>query len=458
MPLCQFCGTQGAYQRKTRSPEWRCRNCKKEWDGKAGSYGQKPEHGMKPDVSARVMNVPDELKVSVTIDPADRQLLYGARSVFNRFSNLIVGVLLFAFGIILAKGTVSGFSWIGEWVGASGIFIGVILLIRQLSKLAKPRTTSPDLEGDGKGSHSILDHLLNREVNGQKPYPRHKDDHGLGVLWSFGNDGQATYERLVFLALFGIAYLVLVGVVTVSFYLDVFFGDGVHWFVNDGPVEPVDSMYFLPGAMWFSLPGLCLLWLVVVTGVALNSVAGFWSIKKWIGMGSIPFVLFGICFIAPWLMGTATPFTTPTPGFERGVDLGEFKRSGYSECPNCNLLGANLSSADLIGADLRGARLAEADLFWSNLSDADLTNANLDGVDLHGADLTGANLSDADLTNANLDGVDLHGANLTGANLTGANLTGANLTNANLTNAILDDVIGADFTGAFHIPAEYLKD
>jgi hypothetical protein len=334
---------------------------------------------------------------------------------------------------------------------------GVILLIRQLSKLVKPRTTSPDLEGDGKGSHSILDHLLNREVNGQKPYPRHKDDHGLGVLSSFGNDGQATYERLVFLALFGIAYLVLVGVVTVSFYLDVFFGDGVHWFVNDGPVEPVDSMYFLPGAMWFSLPGLCLLWLVVVTGVALNSVAGFWSIKKWIGMGSIPFVLFGICFIAPWLMGTATPFTTPTPGFERGVDLGEFKRSGYSECPNCNLLGANLSSADLIGADLRGARLAEADLFWSNLSDADLTNANLDGVDLHGANLTGANLDGADLTNANLDGVDLHGANLTGANLTGANLTGANLTNANLTNAILDDVIGADFTGAFHIPEKYLK-
>jgi hypothetical protein len=48
MPLCQFCGTQGAYQRKTKSPEWRCRNCKKEWDGKADSYGQKPEHGMPP--------------------------------------------------------------------------------------------------------------------------------------------------------------------------------------------------------------------------------------------------------------------------------------------------------------------------------------------------------------------------------------------------------------------------
>jgi uncharacterized protein YjbI with pentapeptide repeats len=83
---------------------------------------------------------------------------------------------------------------------------------------------------------------------------------------------------------------------------------------------------------------------------------------------------------------------------------------------------------------------------------------DLSGADLGEANLTGADLTEANLTNADLTGANLGWANLTDANLGEANLTGANLTNANLTNAILDDVIGADFTGAFHIPAEYLKD
>ena len=32
MPLCKFCGTQGAYLRTTKTPEWRCRNCQEEWE------------------------------------------------------------------------------------------------------------------------------------------------------------------------------------------------------------------------------------------------------------------------------------------------------------------------------------------------------------------------------------------------------------------------------------------
>ena len=32
MQLCIFCGTQSAYRRTTKTPEWRCRNCKEEWE------------------------------------------------------------------------------------------------------------------------------------------------------------------------------------------------------------------------------------------------------------------------------------------------------------------------------------------------------------------------------------------------------------------------------------------
>ena len=84
-------------------------------------------------------------------------------------------------------------------------------------------------------------------------------------------------------------------------------------------------------------------------------------------------------------------------------DLGQLKQSGFNECVECDLSGANL------------------------------TGANLAGVDLSGNDLTGANLTGADL------GV---------ANLIGANLTGADLTL----------VVGADFSGALNVPDKYVKD
>ena len=84
-------------------------------------------------------------------------------------------------------------------------------------------------------------------------------------------------------------------------------------------------------------------------------------------------------------------------------DLGQLKQSGFNECVECDLSGANL------------------------------TGANLAGVDLSVNDLTGANL-----TGANLAGVDLSGNDLTGADLT--------------------LVVGADFSGALNVPDKYVKD
>ena len=94
-------------------------------------------------------------------------------------------------------------------------------------------------------------------------------------------------------------------------------------------------------------------------------------------------------------------------------DLGQLKQSGFNECVECDLSGANLTGTYLYGANLTGANPA--------------------GVDLSGNDLTGANLTGADL------GV---------ANLIGANLTGADLTL----------VVGADFSGALNVPDKYVKD
>jgi len=62
-------------------------------------------------------------------------------------------------------------------------------------------------------------------------------------------------------------------------------------------------------------------------------------------------------------------------------------------------------------------------------------------------------MMDADLTpEANLSGAYLPVTNLTGADLRRAFLNGANLS-----GAALDGVISADFTGAFYVPAKYLK-
>ena len=65
---------------------------------------------------------------------------------------------------------------------------------------------------------------------------------------------------------------------------------------------------------------------------------------------------------------------------------------------------------------------------------------------------------ECDLSGANLTGAYLYGANLTGANLAGADLGVANLIGANLTGADLTLVVGADFSGALNVPDKYVKD
>jgi uncharacterized protein YjbI with pentapeptide repeats len=43
-------------------------------------------------------------------------------------------------------------------------------------------------------------------------------------------------------------------------------------------------------------------------------------------------------------------------------DLGQLKQSGFNECVECDLSGANLTGANLSHADLRYANLTGADL------------------------------------------------------------------------------------------------
>ena len=59
-------------------------------------------------------------------------------------------------------------------------------------------------------------------------------------------------------------------------------------------------------------------------------------------------------------------------------DLGQLKQSGFNECVECDLSGANLTGANLTGADL-----GVANLIGANLTGADLTL-------VVGADFSGA--------------------------------------------------------------------
>ena len=187
----------------------------------------------------------------------------------------------------------------------------------------------------------------------------------------------------------------------------------------------------------------------------------------------------------------------------------------FTNCPNDNFAGANLSSVNLSYADLTGAQFAlcpgtcsassNANLSSANLSDADLagavfvdciepgfcasasvqganlTNANLSNTDLaecvfytafacsaadfSDAVMPGANLSFANVHNGNMVSADLAGANLTGTNLGGANLGLADLSGTNLTEAALSSEVypeptvyvslnGANVTGTLLVPSD----
>ena len=56
-------------------------------------------------------------------------------------------------------------------------------------------------------------------------------------------------------------------------------------------------------------------------------------------------------------------------------DLGQLKQSGFNECVECDLSGANLTGTYLYGANLAGA----------NLAGVDLSGTSLDGANIRGA-------------------------------------------------------------------------
>ncbi len=98
----------------------------------------------------------------------------------------------------------------------------------------------------------------------------------------------------------------------------------------------------------------------------------------------------------------------------KAFDQGQYQsvKQSQSDCPWCDLSGADLTNVKLSGTDLGGADLTEADLSGAVLTEVDLT-----GADLTGAVLTGANLKGTDLTGADLDQVDLSATVLEGAKL-----------------------------------------
>ncbi len=75
-------------------------------------------------------------------------------------------------------------------------------------------------------------------------------------------------------------------------------------------------------------------------------------------------------------------------------------KSGYKECPGCDLSNASLNDLDLrkvnlAGANLDGAELSRSSLAGANLKDANLTGTRLDQVDLTNVSLAGVNLARA---------------------------------------------------------------
>lgn len=77
-------------------------------------------------------------------------------------------------------------------------------------------------------------------------------------------------------------------------------------------------------------------------------------------------------------------------------------------CPNCLLVGANLSGINLSGANLSGANLSGAKLVTTNLSGANLTNTNFTNANLTAANVSGANFHGTILNGVSFGGTNIH--------------------------------------------------
>src|SRR5687767_11918935 len=98
--------------------------------------------------------------------------------------------------------------------------------------------------------------------------------------------------------------------------------------------------------------------------------------------------------------GMATAAAAQAPP---GEPEAAFLAGRSTDCPRCNLEGADLQRREMKGANLAGAVLGAANLYLANLE-----NANLRGADLEGANLSRANLRGADLSESTLSYVNLY--------------------------------------------------
>ena len=75
-------------------------------------------------------------------------------------------------------------------------------------------------------------------------------------------------------------------------------------------------------------------------------------------------------------------------------------RAAIVDCPNCKLMGADLSNTCVKEHDLRGANFDGANATLMCMSFADFRGASFRGTQLAGANMAGAKMDGADLTGA----------------------------------------------------------
>ena len=88
----------------------------------------------------------------------------------------------------------------------------------------------------------------------------------------------------------------------------------------------------------------------------------------------------------------------------QGVVIGGCNIVQFTQCPNADMSGANLSNYNLTAANLYGAKfrsdtLDGTDFSYAYMQGVDFTNATLNGVNFTAAVLAGADMSGAKLTN-----------------------------------------------------------
>jgi hypothetical protein len=101
-------------------------------------------------------------------------------------------------------------------------------------------------------------------------------------------------------------------------------------------------------------------------------------------------------------LGAALPGAGPARG--QGIVIGGCNIVQFTQCPNADLSGHNMSNynltaSNLFGANFRGDTLDGTDLSYAYLQGADFSGATLNGVNFTAAVLAGTDMSGATLSN-----------------------------------------------------------